>query len=121
MLFECRVEPVESQLLPYRGMPVCLLMKDGGRIVGRLTACRKGSVILNGDSDGQAKPAATASRSAAGRRAKRNRVRSRHPKPLPVANVPSAPFGPLSLEPLPWDMERSGPVPLREIESVLIL
>lgn len=119
MLFECRVEPVEKQLLPYYGMPVCLFMKDGERIVGRLTACRKGAVILNGD--GHAKPAATAARSAAGRRAKRTRAQARPPKPLPAADVPFAPFGPLSLEPPSWGMAKSDPVPLRAIESVLIL
>lgn len=121
-MFECRVEPVEKRLLPYCGMPVCLLMKDGRRIVGRMTACRKGAVILNGD--GRGKPAATASRSTAGRRAKRTRVQSRNRAPQPSANAsfaPFAPFGPLSLDPLSWGTAKSDQVPLRSIESVLIL
>lgn|GEM_PF-2261820 len=131
-MFECRVEPLEKQLLPYCGMPVCLLMKDGRRIVGRMTACRKGALILNGDSLN--KPATAAfSRSTAGRRAKRTRIQSRNRKPQTTANLPFvpveplAPFGPieplapLRLEPPAWGTAKSDQVPLRTIESVLIL
>ena len=48
-MFEFCLEPVEAKLLPYCGHPVCLLMKDGTRKFGRMTACRKGNVILNGE------------------------------------------------------------------------
>lgn len=125
-MFECRVEPVEKQLLPYCGMPVCLLMKDGRRIVGRMTSCRKGALILNGDGRSES-AAAASSRSTAGRRAKRTRIQSRNRKPQTTANVPYvpveplAPFGSLSLGPLAWETAKSNQVPLRAIESVLIL
>jgi len=117
-MLDCHVEPVEKRLLPYCGMPVCLLMKDGSRIVGRMTACRKGAVILNGDA--ASKSAATASRSTVGRRANRARTRVATRKPAP--QLPAMPpFAPLSLEPLAWSMTESNQVPLHSIESVLIL
>jgi len=117
-MFDCHVEPMEKRLLPYCGMPVCLLMKDGSRIVGRMTACRKGALILNGDAAN--KSAATASRSTVSRRANRARIRASTRKPAP--QLPAMPpFAPLSLEPLAWDVTESNQVPLNAIESVLIL
>lgn len=126
-MFEHCVEPVEKRLLPYCGMPVCLFMKDGSRIVGRLTACRKGAVILNGDS--LRKQATAAARSTSGRRGKRTKIQSRKRGQQPTATgnampaplAPFSPFGPLSLEPPSWDAAKPDQVPLRAIDSVLIL
>ena len=126
-MFEYGVEPIENKLLPYCGHSVCLLMKDGTRKLGRMTACRRGSVILNGDNEN--KRAATAAREANGRRVG-GKLLTRSRKPLSSSTLPSwsaetawdgMPFAPLSLVPLAFASAQRDQVPLQEIDSVLIL
>ena len=123
-MFEFCVKPEERQLLPYRGMPVCLFMKDGSQIIGRMTAYRKGSVILNGEA-GRARTAATGKPT--GRPVSRLRARKSQqaaaPQPCPFCMPwPDAPFAPLSLGPPPvLTASQRDAIPLQRIDAVLIL
>ncbi|QJC51229.1 hypothetical protein HGI30_06490 [Paenibacillus albicereus] len=49
------MEPIrplhEDHIKQFCGMPVCMILKDGTRHVGTLTACRDGHVFLNGGED----------------------------------------------------------------------
>lgn len=122
-MFELQLHPEEKQLLPYRGMPVCLIMKDGSRKIGQLTACRGGKIILNGNAEDDREAAVT--RKTAARRAKRPRARK-----------PAGTFAPRQgLENPEWDDFGGGffdgqppfastpreKVPLNAVESVLVL
>ncbi|WP_339279688.1 hypothetical protein NYE40_07255 [Paenibacillus sp. FSL W8-1187] len=46
------MEPIrplhEDHIKQFCGMPVCMILKDGTRHVGMLTACRDGHIFLNG-------------------------------------------------------------------------
>jgi hypothetical protein len=121
-MFEMRVEPEEQQLLPFYGMPVCLVMKDGSQKVGRLTACRSGRVILNGSDNDDAGSAVSRKRESR----RKNHPRARKPKESPAAAKPEvpggddfdiAPFGPGPQ----YTMPPPETVPLQAVESVLIL
>lgn len=39
----------EDAINPYCGYYVCAVMKDGRQYIGRITGCRNGKLILNGD------------------------------------------------------------------------
>lgn len=52
----------EDVIRRYCGYPVCAIMRDGSRLVGILSACRNGEVILGEDPASESKAAATANR-----------------------------------------------------------
>jgi hypothetical protein len=120
-MFEMRVDPEEQQLVPFYGMPVCLVMKDGSQKVGRLTSCRAGRVILNGlDRDDSG---LTLSRKQSRRK---TRPRARKPKQSPAADTPESQAGdvfdiaPFGLGPQ-YAVPSPETVPLQAVDSVLIL
>jgi hypothetical protein len=121
-MFELRVEPEEKQLLPFYGMPVLLLMKDGSSKVGRLTTCRAGRIILNGAESDEAEAAVPRSKKA------RRRTRSRKPKELPAAVKPEVldeaddfAFAPFGSGPTEVSAPPRESVPLQTVDSILIL
>lgn len=123
-MFGLILEPEEKQLLPFCGMPVCLLMKDGSRKIGQLTSCGSGRLVLNGVSAGGGN--ATVSRKTAARRTSRKRAR----KPREDFDIPMPPaaeeWNGLSIAPPGPDpgfapSPQRENVPLRSVESILIL
>lgn len=124
-MFGQMLDPDAKQLSPFIGLPVCLIMKDGSRKIGQLTACKSGRIILNGD-DGDAGDA-TVSRKTGTRRTGRRRARKSEdaqeafrPGPEETSlwgELPAEPFG---LDPGFSPMARES-VPLKSVESVLVL
>jgi hypothetical protein len=121
-MFGLQLDPDEKQLLPYCGLPVCLLMKDGSRKVGQLTACRAGRLVLNGI--GAETEIAGVSRKTDTRRKKHPRARK--PKQAPPRNLPPPmptddfTFAPWGFEPPFASMPREN-VQLDTIDSILVL
>jgi hypothetical protein len=121
-MFEVRLEPNEQQLMPFYGMPVCLLMKDGSQKVGTLTACRAGRVILNGRVGEHVD--LTLPRKKRVRRV--NRARARKPKESSAAELPQVQGGddfdidPFGLGPT-YEASPPESVPARSVESVIVL
>jgi hypothetical protein len=122
-MFGLQLEPVEKQLLPYKGLPVCLLMKDGSRKIGQLTACGSGRLILNGGTVDSSD--ATILRKTAARRAGRRRTRKQQDSPEPrqpqtEAEWDDLSFAPFGLEPMFTSMPKEN-VLLKTVDSVLVL
>ncbi|MBW5449429.1 hypothetical protein GE107_25715 [Cohnella sp. CFH 77786] len=124
-MFELRLDPDEKQLHPYKGHQVCLLMKDGTRKIGQLTACISGKVILNGGADDPIE--ATISRKAAATRRGAGRRRARKPLDPPAPHQPQQEqewddfsFAPIGLERPLASLPRES-VPLKKVDSILVL
>ena len=122
-MFGLRLKPSEKELIPYYGQPVCLLMKDGSRKIGQLTACQGGKIILNGG-DGDVNEAKISRKTAVRRTA---RKRTRKPLDPPAGEQPPEgggwgdfSFAPLSFEPPFAPLPREN-VPIKSVESVLLL
>ncbi len=121
-MFGLILEPDEKQLEPYRGAAVCLVMKDGSRKIGQLTACGSGRLILNGEGEnGEAK----ISRKNGARRLNRKRTRKAQASSETVSPPVDGEWGDLSISPI--GMEPYAPampkenIPLKTVESVIIL
>lgn len=125
-MYKIRVEPKQQKLRPYCGMTVCLLMKDGSYKIGYLSACHKGSVVLNGNP--YADHAHIASVRKARHKVKKQQARPRQPQ-LSLAPQYAASelalgglqVGPIHLGPLTMQPPQPTKVPLQAIGSVLIL
>jgi hypothetical protein len=122
-MFGLVLEPDEKQILPYCGMPVLVLMKDGSRKIGQLTSCSSGRLVLNGDAPGGEE--AVVSRKAGVRRAARRRPRAQTDDRWGAAPPPPEGWDGLSIPPLgpepqiPFAVRES--VPLKAVESIMIL
>jgi hypothetical protein len=122
-MFGLILEPEEKKLLPFRGMPVCLLMKDGSRKIGLLTSCGSGRLVLNGEFGNNGE--VTVSRKTAARRT--NRKRGRKPQesaePLQLhaeGDRDGLPFAQIGPEPMFSSMPREN-VPLKSVDSIVVL
>ena len=118
-MFELVLQPDEKVLQPYCGAAVCVIMKDGTRKIGRLTACGAGRLVLNGE-EGEIPKARVA-------RKKGGRARSSREMPAAYEDEPytDGGWGGLSIAPIGMephaDAAARETIPLRAIESVVIL
>lgn len=79
----------EERISQFCGSPVLIVMKDGTRHIGQLTACRGGKVLLNGGAASeQAKPSGKK-----GRLSKKN-GKSRKASSAAQAQAPVQPYSP---------------------------
>ncbi|WP_027094692.1 hypothetical protein [Cohnella thermotolerans] len=129
-MLEPNVPIDEEHLLPFKGLPVCVVMNDGTRHFGLLTGCSKGKVVLNGDleDDPFNAPPANSVRKPARRRARKGGAK-RAPRKANVRSdsagqaaenvgAPLNEWGSLGLAPV------AGPsivLPMEPIEAVLLL
>ncbi|WP_276358345.1 hypothetical protein [Cohnella caldifontis] len=121
-MFGLMLEPVEKAILPYCGRAVMVLMKDGSRKIGQLTSCSSGRLVLNGEEESGEE--AFVSRKARIRRTSRRRTRKSRidPAPQPAESWDGLSLAPLGPEPpSPYPMFPRESVPLKAVESILLL
>ncbi|MBB6734872.1 hypothetical protein [Cohnella zeiphila] len=123
--------PVDKErLLQLRGLPVCIVMKDGERHYGVLTGCSRGKIVLNGSPDDEVgkRTGRTGKgvRKGGGTKEKKGRkphagIAASSAKAVPpAAAASSGGWGFLQLDGPTFSSERIV-LPLKPVEAVLLL